>query len=110
MKRLTLAILVVASILGWTALMAQSVPPKVTAEFPGASLKWVHIAEAEFQRKKLDVSNYTISVVEENNSVTVGLSSLDSVPGTRGSSGTYPGYVVEISKKDLKVLRSNYVR
>ena len=90
--------------------MAQSVPPKVTAEFPGASLKWIHIAEAEFQRKKLDVDKYTISVVEENNSVTVGLSSLDNVPGARGSSGTYPGYEVEISKKDLKVLRSNYVR
>lgn len=90
--------------------MAQSVPPKVTAEFPGASLKWVHIAEAEFQRKKLDVDKYTVSVVEESNSVTVSLSSLDSVPGTRGSSGIYSAYTVEISKKDLKILRSNYVR
>ncbi len=68
MKRLTLAIVVVTSILGWRALMAQSVPPKVTAEFPGASLKWINIAEAEFQRKKLDVDKYTVSVVEENNS------------------------------------------
>lgn len=110
MKRLKLAILVVASTLGWSASMAQSVPPKVTAEFPGASLEWVHIAEAEFQRKRLDVDKYTVSVVEESNSVTVSLSSLDSVPGARGSSGIYPGYVVEISKKDLKILRSNYVR
>jgi hypothetical protein len=110
MKRLTLAILVATSILGWSALLAQSVPPKVVAELPGGSLKWIHIAEAEFQRKDLDVDKYTVSVVEENNSVTVTLRSLDSVPGARGSSGTYPGYVVEISKKDLKVLRSNYVR
>jgi len=110
MKRLALAIMVVTPILGWRALVAQSHPPHVMAEFPGASLKWIHAAEPEFQREKLDLDKYTVSVVEENNSVTVGLSSLDSVPGARGSSGTYPGYVVEISKKDLKVLRSNYVR
>jgi hypothetical protein len=110
MKKVTLIILMVASILGWSALIAQSVPSKMTAELPGASLKWIHIAEAEFERKKLDVDKYTISVIEETNSVTVGLSSFDSVPGTRGSSGTYPGYLVEISKKDLKILRSNYVR
>ena len=110
MQKLTLAIWAVASILGWSALNPQSVPPKVTAQFPGASLKWIHIAEAEFQRKRLDTDKYTVSVVEEDNSVTVSLSSLDTVPGARGSSGTYPGYEVAIGKKDLKILHSNYVR
>jgi len=110
MKRLTLAIVVVVSILGRSALKAQSTRPKVTAEFPGASLKWVHVAEAEFQREKLDVDKYTVSVTEQNDSVTVGLNSVDSIAGARGSTGTYPGYVVEISKKDLKVVHSNYVR
>ena len=110
MKRLTLAIVVVTSILGWRALMAQSVPPKVTAEFPGASLKWINIAEAEFQRKKLDVDKYTVSVVEQDDSVTVALTSSDSVQGARGSTGSYPGFVVEINKKDMKVVRSNYIR
>jgi len=85
MKRLALAIMVVTPILGWRALVAQSHPPHVTAEFPGASLKWIHAAEPDFQREKLDLDKYTVSVVEENNSVTVSLSSLDSVPGARGA-------------------------
>lgn len=67
--------------------MAQSAPPKVTAELPGASLKWIHIAEVEFRREKLDVNKYIVSVDEENNSVTVGLIALDSVPGARGARG-----------------------
>jgi hypothetical protein len=90
--------------------MAQSNPPRVIAEFNGSSLKWIHAAEPEFQRRKLDFDNYTVSVVEENDSVTVTLTSSDSVKGTRGSSGTYPGFTVEISKKDMKVVRANYIR
>jgi hypothetical protein len=110
MKRFALAVMVVISVLGWSALRAQSNPPKVMAEFAGASLKWIHAAEPEFQRRKLNLDKYTISVVEERDSVTVVLISLDAVEGAKGSSGSYPGYEVEISKKDLKVVRSNYVR
>jgi hypothetical protein len=110
MKRLALAIMVVASIPGWSALMAQLDPPRVTAEFPGASLKRIHVAEAEFQRQKLDLDKYTVSVAEQSESVIVGLTSLDNVAGARGSTGTHPGYVVEISRKDLKIVRSNYIR
>jgi hypothetical protein len=91
-------------------LVAQSGPPKVVAEFSGAFLKWIHAAEPEFQRQKLDLNKYIVSVVEQRDSVTVGLSSVDSVQGARGSTGSHPGYEVEISKKDLKVLRSNYVK
>ena len=67
-------------------------------------------AEPEFQRRKLDLNKYTVSVIEERDSVAVVLKSLDAIEGVRGSSGSYPGYEVEISKKDLKVVRSNYVR
>ncbi len=38
------------------------------------------------------------------------LSPPDVVEGVRGSSGSYPTFEVEVSKKDLKVVRSNYVR
>jgi hypothetical protein len=109
MKRFALAMMMI-SVLGWGTLIAQSNSPKVMAEFAGASLKWIHAAEPEFQRRKLDLSNYTVSVIEERDSVAVVLKSLDAVKGVKGSSGSYPGYEVEISKKDLKVVRSNYVR
>src|SRR6266700_5484422 len=64
----------------------------------GASLKWIHAAEPEFQRKKLDLDKYIVSVVEQEDSVMVGLRSFDSVEGTRGSSESHPGYEVEIRK------------
>jgi hypothetical protein len=110
MKRFVWAMIIVVSILGWSALMAQSNPPKVIAEFTGASLKWIHATEPEFERRKLDVDKYTVIVVEQNDSVTVGLKSSDAAEGARGSTGRYPGYEVEISKKDVKVIRSNYIR
>ena len=96
--------------LGCSALMAQSNPTKVLAEFRGASLKWIHAAEPEFQRKKFDLDKYIVSVVEQDDSVMVLLRSSDSIKGSFGSTGKYPAFEVEISKKDMKVLRSNYVR
>ncbi len=110
MNRFVLATTVMISVLGWSAPMAQSNHPRVIAEFAGTSLKWIHAAEPEFQRKQLDLDRYMVSVVEQNDSVTVSLTSADTVEGARGSAGKYPGYEVEISKKDLKVVRSNYVR
>ena len=82
----------------------------VEAELPGSTLKWIHIAEGEFDQKNLDLDRYRVSVVEEKNSVVVILSGLNEPKNVRGSLGPYPGYEVEISKKDRKVLRSNYVR
>jgi hypothetical protein len=84
--------------------------PKVLAEFKGSSLKWIHAADPAFRREKLDLDNYIVSVVEQEDSVIVLLTSPDSVEGSRGSTGKYPGYEVEIRKKDLKIIRSNYER
>jgi len=91
-------------------MMAQSNPPRVLAEFPGTSLKWIHAAEPLLREKQFDLDKYTISLFEQDDSVTVILKSPDEAPGGRGSTGTYPGFEVEISKKDMKVLRSNYIR
>ena len=110
MKECMLAMAIAISTPGWGVVMAQSNPPKVVAEFPGACLKWVRAAEPEFQRKNLDLANYTISVVEQGEFITVMLSSPDAPEGARGSVGKHPGYEVEISKKDLTIVRSNYVR
>jgi hypothetical protein len=86
-------------------------PLVVLAEFPGSSLKWVHIAEPVFQQKKLEIDKYTVTVVDEGgDSVTVILTELGLPDTVRGSGKKYPGYEVEISKKDGKVLDSYYSR
>ena len=100
----------VISAQGWYTSMAQSSPEKVIAQFPGSTLKWIEAAEPEFRRRNLDVSIYIVAVVDHPDSVIVALSSPDRREGARGSVGKYPGYEVEISKKDMKVPRSNYVR
>lgn len=110
MKTFVWAMVLVISLLGWTGLFAQSKPSGVMAEFTGASLKWIRAAEPEFQRRKLPLEKYMVSVVDQDDSVVVDLTSLDSAKRTRGSTGSYPGYEVEIRKKDLKVVRSNYIR
>src|ERR1700757_2231300 len=84
LKGFVWVLVLVISILGGSKLSAQSKPPKVMAEFAGASLKWIHAAEPEFQREKLDLDKYVVSIVEHNDSVVVGLSSFDSVKGARG--------------------------
>lgn len=96
----------------WKTPDAQPKYPKVAAEFPGASLKWVHIAEPEFQKRGINLDHYTVSVIEDDKTVDVSLISLDADrhASVRGSSGTYPGFAVEIDKAQKKVLSSSYVR
>jgi hypothetical protein len=110
MKRFVWVLVSAISILGAGELSAQSKPSRLLAEFSGASLKWVHAAEPEFQRRNLNLDKYIVSITEEDDSVVVTLSATDAVKGAFGSSGSYPGYEVEIRKKDMKVVRSNYVR
>jgi hypothetical protein len=110
MRRYLFAMIAVLSIQGWNIAMAQSNPLRVVAEFPGSYMKWIRAAEPEFQRKQLDLDNYNISVVDQESSVVIVLTSSDASKEGRGSTGTHPGYEVEVSKKDQKVVRSNYVR
>jgi hypothetical protein len=111
MKRIVWTIMVLVAILGCSELTGQS-KPRLLAKFPVASLKWIHIAEPVFQREKLDLEKYTVSVTDEADSVTVSLISLDCVEGWkgRGNCGSYSGFVVTVDKKDMHVIRSNYVR
>ena len=110
MRRFVWAMFLVISLLGMSELLAQSTTPRVIAEFTGVAMKWIHAAEPEFQRRNLNLDEYIISVAAQDDSVMVTLSAPDSVEGARGSSGSHPAFVVEIRKKDLKVVRSNYIR
>jgi|SRR5579872_4142103 hypothetical protein len=108
MKTCVLAVFIVALISGGSTLMTSSSPPKLTAEFPGACLKWVHIAEPEFRKENLNLDNYTVSVLDLNESVAVMLISTDAPKGAKGSAGSHPNYAVEIRRKDLKILSSSF--
>ena len=110
MTRILAAAILVASTLTWSGTMTKKSQLGVSAELPGSSLKWIHIAEGEFERRGLNLDKYRVSVVEDKDSVVVILTGLREPKGVRGSVGPDPGYEVEISKKDRKVLRSNYVR
>ena len=110
MKRLVWTIVVALAIWGQCTMMAQSGPPKQIAEFSGAAFKWVRAAEPEFQKRHLDLNKYIVLVAEQDDSVIVALRSPDATKEARGNTGTLPGYEVEIRKKDLSIVRSNYVR
>lgn len=111
MKNLVFVCFVLLSILAFDGLIAGS-QTQPRAKFSGTCLKWLYAAEPVFQREKLDLDKYTVSVTEEDGSVTVGLTSADCLEGWngRGSCGSSPGFVVVISKEDMHVIRSNYVR
>jgi len=109
MKQILIAVVAIAISCGNYS-MAQANPERVKTEFPGSCLKWIHLAEVEFEHRNLDVNNYIISVFEKSDSVVISLSSPDQPNGARGSTGKYPGFEVEIGAKNLKILRSNYIR
>jgi hypothetical protein len=110
MRTFVWATVLVISVLERREVLAQSNPPRVIAEFAGAPIKWIHVAEPELRRRHLNLDHYMVSVIEEGDSVTVSLQATDAVEGTRGSSGSYPAFAVEISKTGLKVVRSYYQR
>lgn len=106
-----------------------SSPLRITAELPGSALKWIQAAEPVFQRQRMNLDHYTITVIDQEHTVVIMLSSVASVgpesqtpqappyppaaqgpPPGRGSAGPLPGYEVELAKGDLSVVRANYVR
>jgi len=110
MKARILALLVVASVFCGSMSMAQSNKFDVITEFPGGYLKWIHIAEPEFKRRNMNLDDYKITVVDKGESIAVFIVSSDAPENCMGSCGSHPAYDVEISKKDSKMIRQNYMR
>ncbi len=108
-KILIIAILLGSTLIG-SAAMTQTGQLGVDAELPGKSLKWIHIAEPQFKREKLDLDKYTVPVFEADDYVAVILTSFDAPRRSRGSAGTYPAYEVQISKKTMKIISASYTR
>ncbi len=109
MRKLILISVLLCIGLGWSAAVERHFVVK--AEFPGSSLKWIHVAEAQFKQQGLDVDKYTVCLIYKDDSVVVMLEN----PGTEGSKsygnpGPLPEYEVEITKADSKIIRANYIR
>ena len=103
MKTILVALLLILSVSEWSAATVQSGSLEVLAEFPGASLKWLHIAEPVFEREKLDIDKYTISIIDEGDSVTVILRASGLSENVKGSlSWKPPGYEVEDQQEGPK--------
>jgi len=120
MMKVALALLIAILTLGHGAALAQQksdkddraiVTPDVEiVKIPGSALKWIHATEPEFTRRKLNLENYNVTVLDEGDTIIVSLTGLHTKPGWRGNSSSFPEYSVEISKKDLKVLWGSYNR
>jgi hypothetical protein len=77
----------------------------------GKSFLAIQVAAAVFQQhNNPDLARYKIAVVREGDSVFVTFTDKDGKPGARGASGTLPGFEVELTARDLQVLRSHFVR
>jgi len=87
-------------------------PPslKPIAVFPGTALKWLAAAQVVIDKRALDREKYIISIFDEGETVIVLLSAIDEIPGALGSTGSVPGYEIEIRKQDSQVIRANYSR
>lgn len=75
----------------------------------GSSFQAIEAAMEVFKRHSPDLVFYKIDVVREKDSILVIFLDKDQQAGTRGSLGR-PGFEVELNARDLRVLRSNFVR
>ncbi len=77
----------------------------------GKSFLAIQAADAVFQqRHNADLARYKITLVRERDSVFVTFADKDGKPGARGGAGSLPAFEVELTARDLRVLRSNFVR
>lgn len=76
----------------------------------GKSYLAIQSAMPEFLRHIPDVVGYKIEVMKEGNLVIVTFVDQKGAPTTRGSPGKKPGFAVELDARDLRVLRSYYLR
>lgn len=74
-----------------------------------SSVRAIQVAKEVFQQHDPDLTQYNIEVVRDGGSVVVIFAYKDRPAGTRGSVGK-SGFEVELDARDLRVLRSNFVR
>lgn len=76
----------------------------------GKNFLAVEAAAEVFQVHNPELKHYKITVISDNKSLIVMFTDKDTPKGARGSVGKHPGFEVELSAGDRRVLRSNFIR
>ncbi len=81
---------------------------------PGSGLRWLYAAEGEIKSRitdrNFDLNKCKVSIIEEEVSVVVLLTTPGLPKTLRGHAGDCAGLEIEIRKADAKVVRSNYIK
>jgi hypothetical protein len=76
----------------------------------GSSFPVIQAATAVFSKRLSGLEHYGITLVRQGTSLVVVFQDRDTKPGGRGNTGSRSGFEVELDSRDMKVLRSNFVR
>ena len=93
-----------------STLIAHTSSLKTLDVVQGSSLAPIQAASTIFQRHKLDLAHYKITLVRDGTALVVMFTDKDAKPGGRGSLGTHPGFEVEMDSHGQHVLKSYFVR
>jgi hypothetical protein len=92
-------------------LIAQSPQPHPEIEtISGRNFVVIQSAAAEAARRGLDVSTYKITILDRGSSCTVMFQDPERPATQMGSTERMLGFDVEVSRKDLRIVRSHFVR
>jgi hypothetical protein len=83
---------------------------KVIDTISGTSVLAIQAALPAIGREKLKLSEYRVTVAEDGSSIYVMCEDPAKGPGVRGSSEARPEFVVELSKGDLRIIKSYFGR
>jgi hypothetical protein len=111
-------ILIVCSLLGLFYVGPMALLPiaanAIEESISGRSYLAIQTAAAELVRNDLDISRYRITVIEAETALFVIFIDAD-VPddtkrGVRGNPSRIPGFEVELTRNNLRVVRSHFIR
>jgi len=92
------------------ALRSETGRVKVLDTIQGTSFAPIQAAIAVFRRHNPDLTQYKIAVVREGNSVVIIFTDRDERPGAVGNPGVRLGFEVELNVREMRVVRSNFIR
>jgi len=83
---------------------------KVIDTISGTSVLAIQAALPAIGREKLKLSEYRVTVAEDGSSIYVTCTDPAKGPEVRGGGGRMLGFTVELSKDDLRIIKSYYSR